>query len=288
MNSTAIFLVILSAGLHAIRNLFTKKARNKEIFVWWYVFFALILFFPVFYAHIEEVYNIQFIAATLIFSGLLHFLDWFSLAKAYKKGDLSHVYPIMRATPALVLIFAVVFLNEVVSLPAVIGIIFVVIGVYMINLKSLSIKEFTYPARRICIDRSVQFAILNLFVMASASIIDKLGVDSVHPLAFVYELVAFGFYSMYTFRKYTWNDCLKEWKGQQKEIVSTGFLELYGYALILVAFTLEKVSYVVGLRQMSIVFAVFLGTSLLKEEQKHIRYIAAGLIFLGVFLISIA
>ena len=45
MESLAIALVILSAVLHAFRNLLTKKAKDKEIFVWWYEIFAMAFFF---------------------------------------------------------------------------------------------------------------------------------------------------------------------------------------------------------------------------------------------------
>jgi len=49
-----------------------------------------------------------------------------------------------------------------------------------------------------------------------------------------------------------------------------------------------KVSYITGLRQISIVFAVLLGGHILKEKHKSIRLIAASIIFLGAFLISTA
>jgi len=44
----------------------------------------------------------------------------------------------------------------------------------------------------------------------------------------------------------------------------------------------------VGLRQLSIVFAVLLGGYILKEKHKVLRLAAASLIFTGVYLIAIA
>jgi uncharacterized membrane protein len=61
-----------------------------------------------------------------------------------------------------------------------------------------------------------------------------------------------------------------------------------GYAFILVAFTIERVSYIVGLRQTSIVFAVLMGSHFLKEKHPRIRLTGAMIILAGGFLISVA
>ena len=61
-----------------------------------------------------------------------------------------------------------------------------------------------------------------------------------------------------------------------------------GYALILVAFTIERVSYIVSLRQISIVFAVLMGGHFLKEKHRGIRLTGALIIFVGGVLISLA
>jgi len=51
---------------------------------------------------------------------------------------------------------------------------------------------------------------------------------------------------------------------------------------------MERVSYVVGLRQLSVVFAVLLGGQLLKEKHQVIRLAAASLIFAGALMIALA
>ena len=51
---------------------------------------------------------------------------------------------------------------------------------------------------------------------------------------------------------------------------------------------IELVSYIVGLRQTSIVFAVLMGSHFLKEKHQGIRLTGALIIFTGGFLISLA
>jgi drug/metabolite transporter (DMT)-like permease len=85
------------------------------------------------------------------------------------------------------------------------------------------------------------------------------------------------------------NDILKkEWVTHKGSILVCGVLSIFGYFLILVAFTIERMSYVVGLRQLSIVFAVLLGGHMLKEKNKRIRIASSIIIFIGAYLITIA
>jgi drug/metabolite transporter (DMT)-like permease len=55
-----------------------------------------------------------------------------------------------------------------------------------------------------------------------------------------------------------------------------------------VSFTIERVSYIVGLRQISIVFAVLMGSHFLKEKHRGIRLTGSLIIFTGGFLIWLA
>ena len=80
----------------------------------------------------------------------------------------------------------------------------------------------------------------------------------------------------------------KEWHAGSIRVIMAGVIGITGYALILVAFTIDRVSYIVGLRQTSIVFAVLMGSHLLKEKHRGIRLAGALIIFSGGFLISLA
>ena len=68
----------------------------------------------------------------------------------------------------------------------------------------------------------------------------------------------------------------------------SGVIGITGYSLILIAFTIDRVSYIVSLRQLSVVFAVLMGGIWLKEKHKGIRLAGALIIFSGGFLISMA
>lgn len=101
MHPLAVVLALSSAILHACRELQTKKANDKQVFVWWFGLASLVIFLPLFvyglWAHGLNADQMKYVAL----SGVVHCFYWFFLSKAYDHGDLSHVYPIMRSSPAL-------------------------------------------------------------------------------------------------------------------------------------------------------------------------------------------
>ncbi len=291
MSALAIALVLISALFHALRSLFTKESGDKQIFLWLYSLFALLFYSPLFFYFLYRVGITQPAAyAWCLGSGFIHFLYWLFMTQSYKDGDLSHVYPIMRSSPALVLVIAVVFLGEQVSFQGVSGILIVAFGVYVINMKQISGAELLEPVKSIVNDRSTRFAFLTLLSVACYSIVDKMGVDYIHPILFTFLqlLCGMGYYTLYILLTKNSAMIKKELNSGLRRIIVSGVLGIFGYTLILISFTIERVSYIVGLRQTSIVFAVLMGSHLLKEKHKGIRLTGSLIILVGGFLISLA
>lgn len=292
MNETAIFLVLLSAAMHALRNFFTKKALDKPSFIWWYEIFGLLFFTPVFvWVLASEGMGVLNLSKMIFISGMLHFLYWVFLAKSLENGDLSLVYPIMRSSPALVLVFSVAILGERVSSTGIAGILLVAVGVYTIGMKQLSLAEMTRPMRAVRSDRATRFALLTLVMVAAYSLADKIAVEKLHPVvfAYLYPWVSMALFSLYLGKtKWSGGAFIREWACNKTGILLCGILSIFGYFLILAAFTLERVSYIVGLRQLSIVFAVLLGGHFLKEENRLLRIVSSIVIFLGAYMIAVA
>ena len=291
MSTVAIGLVLLSALFHALRSLFTKESGDKQIFLWLYSIFALLFFTPpFFYFFFKTGIHNSAAYAWSVGSGFIHFLYWLFLTSAYKEGDLSHVYPIMRSSPALVLILAMVFLGEQISVQGLAGILLVATGVYTINMKHISGKELFAPVKSITNDRSTQFAFLTLISVTLYSIVDKMAVNYIHPVLFAFFHLFFGmcFYTPYILFIKSGVEIKKEWNSGPGKIIMSGIIGIVGYTLILVAFTIERVSYIVSLRQTSVVFAVLMGSYFLKEKHGGIRLAGALIIFVGGFLTSLA
>ena len=100
MTGLSLSLVLFASLAHSTWNLLLKRSGDKEVFVWC-------------------------LLATII----LHILYFVLLGRGYTQGNLSLVYPIARGVgPMLVPVLAVVFLDETVALPAILGIATIVAG----------------------------------------------------------------------------------------------------------------------------------------------------------------
>jgi len=290
MEPLAVMLVVVSAFLHALLSFYNKKAADKQAFIWWYELFSVIFFLPIFlYYLFTETPNPLGIYIGLGV-GVVHFIYWVSVAKSYDAGDFSQVYPITRAAPFLVLIASVLLLKENISFLGVAGIIVTMFGIYVLHMSSISKRGFLEPLHAIHKDKATRFAIITLFLVTAYSLIDKVGVTYTHPFLYVYLLncSAFALFTPYIFSIRDRMQIRNEWRSSRKTIIISGFIGLFGYLLILLAFTMENVSYVVGLRQISVIFGVLLGSHLLNEGKRTTRLAGAIIIFLGALMISLA
>ncbi|RMF93816.1 MAG: hypothetical protein D6736_01165 [Nitrospinota bacterium] len=79
-----------------------------------------------------------------------------------------------------------------------------------------------------------------------------------------------------------------EWRSNRAPILAVGVLALFTYLLILFALRMSKVSYVVALRESSILFASLYGILWLQEEAGRQKFIGAFLIFAGAVCIGLS
>ena len=220
-------------------------------------------------------------------SGLIHVVYIIVLGHAYEERDLSLVYPLARSAPLFVTLWAFLFLGERLTGGGIMGILLVVIGAYIISFRTLRWKEWIRPFLSLR-DKPYQLVLLTALIVSLYSITDKIGVQYVHPFIFLYLMLLprFVFYIPYVI-KIRHTGIMPEWRRNKRNILLMGFLQFLTSFLILYAMTLTKVSYIVAIRQISVVFAVLMGTAVLKEKYGFVRLVASAFIFLGVFLIGV-
>ena len=224
----------------------------------------------------------------LLVSAVAETLYFISLGKAYEYGDLSVVYPLARSSPLFLTILAVLFLNESISAWGVVGIATMVIGVYTIHLESFTLKDITLPLRSLR-GRASQFALLTALWTTVYSLSDKMGVTAVDPVAYSLWLEAF-IVPMMTVA-ILWRrgkDALvREWRNSRVNATAGGFLMRFGYILVLIAMSQVQVSYILALRQLSVVLGAAAGVLLLREKYGRVRLVSSTIIFLGVYILAV-
>jgi len=289
MTGSALAIVLVAAFLHAFWNYLTKKSRNKIAFIWWAILFSTILFFPMFLYYWPAVTISSTGWGCIVATGTLHaFYFWF-IGGAYERGDLSLVYPLARGSgPLFVPILAVLFLNERLSILGFLGIAFVIIGIFSVHLRSLSIQSILEPFLTMKGGASL-WALCTGGTIAGYSIVDKIGVTLVHPPVYIYLMfvITLLLLTPFVFVKSRLS-LKKEWHINKIRILIVGFLDLFTYLMILFALQISKVSYVAAVREVSIVFSALMGIMWIQEQNAFPKLFGSVFICAGVVLIGLS
>lgn len=280
-------LVMVSAVSHALWNYVAKEAGDKDSFMLLLNVLSLALFLPVFYVILPEIYFPVEILPFLAASGVAETIYFLALGKAYEEGDLSVVYPVARSSPMFVAIAASLLIGERVTLWGAQGIALILVGVYVLHLKGWSEEELTKPLRALGAPAS-RYAFVAALGTTVYSISDKMGVTAVDPLLYSFWLgfIITGMLSIVIVRRRGVGTIKKELRGSMLRVSVAGVLMKGGYMLVLVAMSLAQVSYILALRQVSVVLGAALGVVFLKERYGGVRIVGSVIIFLGVYLLG--
>lgn len=289
MTGIALSIVLASAFMHAGWNYLTKKSRNKASFIWLFHLVMLGFYLPMlaFYWPSDPIPPMGW--ACVFATGLLHGFYFLFLGGAYERGDLSLVYPLSRGSgPLLVPILATILFDEQLFPMGILGIALIIIGIYVIHLRSFSRRSFLEPFFALRGSASL-WALCTGGTIAGYSLVDKVGVSVVFPPVYIslMAFISFLFLSPYVLVKHR-HRLKEEWCVNKGKILVVGLSAYTTYMLILFAFRISKVSYVVAVREVSIVFSTLYGIVWLGEKYAKQKIFGAISIALGVALIGLS
>jgi drug/metabolite transporter (DMT)-like permease len=283
---SALGLLLLAAILHASYHLFYKRSLDKQVFAWCLLLVTIVAYFPLFVTRPLDLPPMGW--ACVLASGLAEVAYFVSMGKAYQTGDLSVAYPLARGSaPLFIVLWATLFLREQLTTLGLMGILLIAGGLYLINAHSW--QDLWKPLRQLGNPVS-RWALLTGLCISVYSVIDKVGTKYVPTFTYIYLVI------LVTFLTFTLGILLggkrasiaTEWRVNKVGILVAGVADLLTYYLVLLAMQLSYVSYVGSVREMSVVFGAFLGSTLLGEGYGRIRVFASVLVFLGILLIGVA
>ena len=290
MTLLALGLILVAAVAHVTWNLLLKETENKELFAWWFSLAAGIVLAPLgiflFLSYPIETPGYWFIPGAMVLQCCYLVL----LGRAYARGDISLVYPIARGTgPMLVPVLAVLTLGDSIAVPAVAGIVLVVVGIYTVSWWG-NFREIVRNPLSFFRNSGALYALLTGCTITIYSLWDSRAVQYVSPFLYMYLLVVgVGvLLAPYIFRTYPAGLVWRTWTQHWWAILVAGIMSYMAYACVLTAFTLSPVGYVVPAREVSIVVTVIAGVVILKEPFGRGRLIGSCLIVLGLFLIALS
>lgn len=280
----AIGLLLVAAVLHATWNLLVKRAKEKQVMTWLALLVGVLLFFPIV---IFRPIDILSIWPLVLSSALLEALYFIALLAAYKYGDFSLVYPMARGTaPALLLLWAALFLGERPTLPGIVGISLLVMGLIVVGGNA-------WWSLRKTASLSTNGLAIALGVALCISIyttIDGAAVRRVDPLPYTVIVIALAtaFMTPVFLTRFSKATIVREWRENWPRIIIVGIFSMLAYILVLTAYTFMRVSYAGAIREVSVVFAALLGWRWLHEEFGIARLVGSALIFAGILVIAFA
>ncbi len=203
------------------------------------------------------------------------------LAAAYRRGDLSFAYPLMRGLPPLlVALGGLVLLPDPRSAWLWSGIAAISLGVLWIG--------GLHPRLLITRARSAAFAVGNAVVIAGYTLIDGLGVrlsgNSASYGLWLFFLTAWPYVGIALWSRRTQLGAhLRRhwWRG-----LLGGTLTIAAYLIALWAMTRAPIAAVAALRETSVIFAAAIGAWLLKEPFGRHRVAGACLVVVGIALLK--
>jgi drug/metabolite transporter (DMT)-like permease len=279
MTAGVLLVVLLGAFLHASWNLLVKAGHDTRITTAIvYISAGTISALALPFLTSPAPASWPYIAASMVVEVLYGVL----LAAAYRVGDLSHAYPLMRGTaPLLVAIGSGPLIGEQLSRGVWIGVALVSAGIFSLVADAHS-RGHSAAATRL--------ALLNACVIAAYTTIDGVGVRvSGQPIAFslwLFLLVALPWLLWFIARvRRIPADDRARVRRQIPSAALGGACSLASYTLALWAMTRAPVAAVAAVRETSIVFGTLLGAVVLHERVSRVRVLAAVAIAFGVWVI---
>ncbi len=208
-------------------------------------------------------------------STAVHFGYYVTLSQAYRTGDLSFAYPLMRGTaPLLVTVLGIVFLGEWPSAQGAIGIALISLGIVSIAL----VRRSRHPPA------AAAWALTNAVIIALYTLIDGAGARaSNNPASYVVWLTileAFPFLGWIFVRRGP--AALTYLRHGWRRGLAGGAASLAAYGIVLWAMTRAPVAAVAALRETSVLFAALIGALWLKEGFTLPRLAGAASVVLGI------
>jgi uncharacterized membrane protein len=284
MTGAAIVLVLCSALLHATWNFFSKGSNDRWAFFLGQGMATVVAYAPLcvwqWPASIDAIGWAAIVGSAVTHAGYAIFL-----LKSYDAGDLSVAYPLSRTAPMLVAVWDMLTIRGQLSAGGLLGALLAGLGALVLQMPALRARG----GRAVWGEHVTRYALITSLFIAVFTVIDQQGVQHVPAFVYLY-LITTGEFSVVAVRlgRGATARVAHELRRNARPLLFTGLVGPFSYLLILWVLASAPASYVLGLRQTSIVFGVLLGRLFLGEGETVYRLAGAGIIAAGSVLIATA
>lgn len=280
---------LLTALFESLKDVLSKislREVDEYVVAWAIRFFSLPFLIPLlFFVDLPAIKGTFWLA--LLLGGVLNMVATLFYMKALKYSDLSITVPLVTFTPVFLLATSPLILGEFPSLSGLIGILLVVSGSYVLNIRDIQ-RGLWAPFRGLLREKGPRFMLAVAFIWSITSNIDKIG--ATHSSVIIWVL-AVNVVSAVLLFPVALHRILKN----RGILTSRNIGILAGVGLIaalrsffqITAITLTLVTYVISIKRTSALFAILFGALVFKEKGFRERILGGVIMVTGVFLISL-
>ncbi len=303
MSATAVFLIVSSAIFHAAWNYLGKRQNPSIAFFSLASLAAAIVLTPILLIYRQTLPVIPAAVWILIFAtGVAQAVYYSGLAGAYKLGDLSLAYPLVRALPVLLIAGISLASGKGADIRAgsLLGMLFIAAGCIILPMSRLQWPHWreymgaVYLMVLIAAVGTTGYTMIDDEALRQLRQSETIGLDNAQiTLLFVAlqtssTALILGVTSlMYRPQRRQLGSYLQ----QRSLILSaavTGLVIAGTYGLVLAAMAyVSNVSYVAAFRQLSIPIGAFLGITLQHEARLKPKLVGIGIILVGLILVGL-
>jgi len=273
----ALVLILVSAVVHAVVNVLTKRAEDKYAMRLLIGAFSAVLVAPaLFFVPLPQGIALWLLIATAFVHAIYELL----LVKSYESAAFSAVYPVARGTgPLFTALGAIILLHENAPPLELAGIMLVCAGVIAIGVSHRASAGAT---------AGLLYALGTGLTIGIYTLIDASGVRAV-AMPFTYVLwffVAHGVSVMFTAPGIRGMKVVREARRQWRLGLGTAALSIVTYGAAMLAYRFGATAQLAALRETSVLFGTALAMAFLGEHMTLRRWLAALVVVSGAILLQ--
>ncbi|MBI2541297.1 DMT family transporter [Candidatus Woesearchaeota archaeon] len=281
-----IILSVLSGLGDAIIFALMKKLKgvNSSIVVWVHYAFAIpFLLVFLYFSFPENISNNLYWIIPL--NSILLLISSYMLLEALQASKISVSLPMLSLTPLFLVLLSYIILKEIPSAWGFVGILLIVVGAYIINIKNG--KGFFEPFAALFKIKGSLYVIVVSFIWSITATLYKKGIIESNPVYFTSMTYLFTSAIMLPFLFFNFRGKLTELRQNIKMLLFLGAASAFMTLLSSYAMLFTLASYVISIKRSSLIFSIFIGYFYFKEKNIKNALIGTVIMLIGGVLITL-
>ena len=289
---TWLILSILTAFFESLKDVFSKKSLktlDSSLVACVTMSIAALVLLPSLLITGVPTLGPDFWTAIFV-GGTLNVVAYSLYVKAIQISDLSLITPLSALTPLFLLVTSPLIVQEVPTIWDGVGVFLVVMGSYVLNLRSDSADYFA-PLKAMVMNKGSRMMIMVAFIWSITSTFDKIGVKNSSPIFWAIVLfgyIALGILPMLLFgnratQRVSLLDIRKHWK----LLLVAGIANGIAVGSQMIAVGIAPVTQVIAVKRLSSLFSVGFGVWIFGEKGWRERLLGAVIMVTGVMVMAI-